>query len=108
MTNQTSAILRVQDALERATLVGDCNGRQGLSINRRRRRHPLCNRLFVAPSTTSLFFSSFAEPRAVLNLRFCGAAVLAWGLIVWFARDFREWQAVRNVLVASIIGLAAD
>ena len=62
----------------------------------------------LLPVPTSLFFSSFAEPRAVLNLRFCGAAVLAWGLIVWFARDFREWQAVRNVLVASIIGLVAN
>jgi hypothetical protein len=56
----------------------------------------------------SLFFSSFAEPRAVLYLRFCGAAVLAWGLIIWFARDFQDWHAVRCVLIASIIGLAAN
>jgi len=62
----------------------------------------------LIPVQASLFFSSFAEPRAVLNLRFCGAAVLAWGLIVWFARDFGDWSAVRGVLVASIIGLAAD
>jgi FtsH-binding integral membrane protein len=49
-----------------------------------------------------------SEPRAVLNLRFCGAAVLAWGLIVWFARDFRDWEAVRGVLIASVVGLAVD
>jgi predicted transporter len=55
-----------------------------------------------------LFFSSFAEPRAVLYLRFCGAAVLAWGLIVWFARDFRDWHAARNVVIASILGLAIN
>ena len=42
----------------------------------------------LVPVQASLFFSGFAEPRAVLYLRFCGAAVLAWGLIVWFARDF--------------------
>jgi len=30
-----------------------------------------------------------------LYLRFCGAEVLAWRLIVWFARDFRDWAAVR-------------
>jgi hypothetical protein len=51
----------------------------------------------LLPVQASLFFSSFAEPRAVLYLRFCGAAVLAWGLIVWFARDFRDWHAVRQV-----------
>ena len=44
----------------------------------------------------------------MLNLRFCGAAVLAWGLIVWFARDFQDWFAVNSVLIASIVGLAAD
>src|SRR5271154_2955576 len=62
----------------------------------------------LIPVQASLFFSNFAEPRAVLYLRFCGAAVLAWGLIVWFARNFRDWGAVRSVLVASIVGLAAN
>ena len=60
------------------------------------------------PVQASLLFSDFAEPRAVLYLRFCGAAVFAWGLIVWFARDFQEWDAVRSVLIASIVGLAAN
>jgi hypothetical protein len=62
----------------------------------------------LIPVQASLFFSSFAEPRAVLYLRFCGAAVLAWGLIVWFARDFRDRDAVRGVLIASVVGLAAN
>jgi len=62
----------------------------------------------LMPVQASLFFSDFAEPRAVLYLRFCGAAVLAWGLIVWFARDFRSWEAVRGVLIASIVGLAVN
>jgi hypothetical protein len=62
----------------------------------------------LIPVQASLFFSDFAEPRAVLYLRFCGAAVLAWGLIVWFARDFRDRDAVRGVLIASIVGLAAN
>jgi uncharacterized protein YjeT (DUF2065 family) len=62
----------------------------------------------LIPVQASLFFSGFAEPRAVVNLRFCGAAVLAWGLIVWFARDFRDWHAVRGVLIASVVGLAVD
>jgi len=62
----------------------------------------------LLPVQVSLFFSDFAEPRAVLDLRFCGAAVLAWGLIVWFAREFRDWHAVRSVLIASVVGLAVN
>jgi hypothetical protein len=62
----------------------------------------------IIPVQASLFFSDFAEARAVLYLRFCGAAVLAWGLIVWFARDFQERRAVRGVLIGSIVGLAVN
>jgi len=62
----------------------------------------------IIPKQTSLFFSDFAEARAVLYLRFCGAAGLAWGLIVWFARDFQDWQAVRGVLIGSIVGLVVN
>ena len=62
----------------------------------------------VIPVQASMFFSGFAEPRAILYLRFCGAAILAWGLIVWFARDFQGWYAVRGVLIASIVGLTVN
>ncbi len=62
----------------------------------------------VIPVQASMFFSGFAEPRAVLYLRFCGAAILAWGLIVWFARNFQGWYAVGSVLIASIVGLAVN
>jgi hypothetical protein len=62
----------------------------------------------IIPIQASLFFSSFAEARAVLYLRFCGAAVLAWGLIVWFARDFQDWRAVRSVLIGSMVGLIVN
>jgi Na+-driven multidrug efflux pump len=62
----------------------------------------------LIPVNTSLFFSDFAEPRAVLYLRFCGASILAWGLIVWFARGLRDWDAVRGVLIGSVVGLAIN
>ena len=62
----------------------------------------------VIPVQASLFFSDFAEPRAILYLRFCGAAILAWGLIVWFARNFEGRYAVRSVLIASVLGLAVN
>jgi hypothetical protein len=62
----------------------------------------------LLPVQASLVFSGFAESRAVWYLRFCGAAVLAWGFVVWFARDFRDWNAVRSVLIASVVGLTAN
>ena len=62
----------------------------------------------IIPIETSLFFSDFAEARAILYLRFCGASVLAWGLILWFARDFDEWRAVRGVLIGTIVGVAVN
>src|ERR1700761_1234281 len=62
----------------------------------------------IIPVQTSLFFSDFAEARSILYLRFCGAAVLAWGLIVWSARDFREWYPLRSVLIGSVVGLAIN
>jgi xanthine/uracil permease len=62
----------------------------------------------LIPTQASLLLSDFAEPRAVLNLRFCGAAILAWGLILWFARDFRDWTAVRGVLIGSVVGTAVN
>ena len=69
----------------------------------------LCALAFlVIPVQASLFFGDFAEASSVLYLRFCGAAVLAWGLIVWFARDFRDWYSIRSVLIASVVGLAIN
>src|SRR6185312_9140368 len=62
----------------------------------------------IIPIQASLFSSDFAEARAVLYLRFCGAAVLAWGLIVWFAREFQEWRAMRGVLIGTVAGLAVN
>ena len=62
----------------------------------------------LIPTQTSLFFTGFAEPHVILALRVSGAAVLAWGLIVWFARDLRDWDAVRGVLAASVVGLAIN
>jgi hypothetical protein len=58
----------------------------------------------LIPLQASLFFSDFPEPR----LRFCGAAIFAWSLIVWFARNFKGRYEVRSVLIASVVGLAVN
>ena len=82
---------------------------QALPDGRRCYCDPLRASLFLLiPVQASLFFSDFAEPRAVLYLRFCGAAILTWGLIVWFARNFEGRYAVRSVLIASALGLAVN
>jgi hypothetical protein len=56
------------------------------------------------PEGMSMAFSAFVEPHATLNLRFLGGANLAWGLILWFARDW-DRDAVRGVLICSVAGL---
>ena len=58
----------------------------------------------LIPEGMSEAFSGFVEPRATLNLRFLGGANLAWGLILWFARDW-DRHAVRGVLICSVAGL---
>ena len=59
----------------------------------------------LIPTTLALFFSGMLEPHETLNLRFGGAADLAWGMILWFARDWNR-EAVRGVLISSAVGLA--
>ena len=58
----------------------------------------------LIPEGMSMAFSGFVEPHATLNLRFLGGANLAWGLILWFARDW-DRHAVRGVLICSVAGL---
>src|SRR5215471_6792710 len=55
----------------------------------------------LIPVTASLFFSDFAEPRAVLYLRFCGAAILAWGIDRMVRQEFsglgtNTWRSNRQ------------
>jgi hypothetical protein len=40
------------------------------------------------------------SPSSVLTARLFGGALLAWGAIIWFAKDFRDEAAVRGVLIA--------
>jgi hypothetical protein len=47
----------------------------------------------LIPEGMSEAFSGFVEPHATLNLRFLGGANLAWGLILWFARDWERYRA---------------
>ncbi len=61
----------------------------------------------LIPANVVLLFGAPPEVHVNLNLQFCGAALLGWGVILWFARDFRDWQAVRGVLIGNAVGDAA-
>ncbi len=43
-------------------------------------------------------------PAAVLGFRLFGAALLTFGLILWFLRELREWIAIRGLLIGASVG----
>jgi hypothetical protein len=44
------------------------------------------------------------SPAAVLGFRLFGAALLTFGLILWFLRESREWVAIRGLLIGASVG----
>jgi hypothetical protein len=44
------------------------------------------------------------SPGAELGFRLFGAALLTFGLILWFLRDSREWTALRGLLIGASVG----
>ena len=58
----------------------------------------------LIPGNVVLLYGGPPEAHVMLNLQFCGAALLAWAVIGWFARDFRDWDAVRGVLIGTAAG----
>jgi hypothetical protein len=60
---------------------------------------------FVLMPTSSLAIYGVApQPNAILNFQFFGSALLSIGLVLWFAKDFRDWEAVRKILIAVLVG----
>lgn len=58
----------------------------------------------LIPANVVVLYGAPPDPHVILNARFFGSALLAWGVILWFARDFRDWAAVRGVLIGSVVG----
>jgi hypothetical protein len=44
------------------------------------------------------------EPHTSLETQFFGSALIMLGVLFWFAKDFRDWDAVRGVLIATAVG----
>ena len=59
----------------------------------------------LIPEQLNVLLGGLSEPHVIYAQRVFAGAALAWGLILWFARDFRDWDAVRGVLIGSIVGL---
>jgi hypothetical protein len=58
----------------------------------------------LIPAPLVALFGAPPQPYVLLNARLFGAVLLAVGVIEWFARDFREGDAVRGVLIGALIG----
>lgn len=58
----------------------------------------------LVPAQVSVVYGLIPNPSSVLSDRFFGSALLAWGVILWTARDFSEAAAIRGVLIGSVVG----
>jgi hypothetical protein len=57
----------------------------------------------LIPASMVALYGGPMEPHVILNVQFFGSALLALGVISWFAKDFREWDAVRGVLIGIVV-----
>jgi uncharacterized membrane protein YfcA len=57
----------------------------------------------LIPASLVPLYGAPTEPHVILNAQFFGSALLALAVITWFAKDFRDWDAVRGVLVGIVV-----
>lgn len=57
--------------------------------------------LFPGPSIA--MYGTEPESHLILLIRYFGSTLLAFGVLEWFAKDFRDREAVRAVLIAVVI-----
>jgi hypothetical protein len=57
----------------------------------------------LAPGPSITIYGTEPEAHLILLVRFFGSALFAFGVLEWFGKDFRDWEAVRAVLIAVII-----
>ena len=59
---------------------------------------------FVLFPSASLALYGMSGTSAALMTQFFGAALLSVGAIAWYARDTKDWGAVRGVLIGGLVG----
>jgi hypothetical protein len=57
----------------------------------------------LAPGPSIAIYGTEPESHLILLVRYFGSALLAFGVLEWFGKDFRDWEAVRAVLIAVIV-----
>jgi hypothetical protein len=55
------------------------------------------------PGQSIAIYGTEPESHLILLVRYFGSALLAFGVLEWFGKDFRDWEAVRAVLIAVIV-----
>ena len=58
----------------------------------------------LAPTAAGSIYGVPPDPHTALSSQFFGAALIWIAAVNWYARDFRDWEAVRGVLIANAIG----
>jgi hypothetical protein len=56
------------------------------------------------PSQIAPIYGVPIDPHTSLETQFFGSALIGLGVVFWFARDFRDWDAVKGVLIATVVG----
>ena len=56
------------------------------------------------PSQMAPIYGVPLDPHTILETQFFGSALIGLGVVFWFARDFRDWDAVKGVLIATMVG----
>ncbi|MBV8105466.1 MAG: hypothetical protein JO223_12755 [Hyphomicrobiales bacterium] len=56
------------------------------------------------PTQMAPIYGVPVEPHTTLEVQFFGSALIWIGVVSWLARDFRDWDAVRAVLIATVVG----
>ena len=55
------------------------------------------------PGSSIAIYGTEPESHLILLVRYFGSALLAFGVLEWFAKEFRDREAVRAVLIAVFI-----
>jgi hypothetical protein len=58
----------------------------------------------LIPESVAALYGAPPDPHVILNARFFGSTLLALSVIAWFAKDFRDRDAVRGVLIGAAVG----
>jgi len=56
------------------------------------------------PSQMAPIYGVPIDPHTALETQFFGSALIWLGIVSWFAKDFRDWDAVKGVLIATAVG----